>query len=107
MSDVVERLRAALGERVRTDGATLDAHRRDHWVLEELRDLEGTPPPRPVAVVRAASTEDVSRTLGICREVRNGNRDLKNDVRYHRFCGDRRCTVAHKSKVTCKDLRIS
>ena len=70
MSDVVERLTAALGERVRTDPATRAAHRRDWWVLGELEDLEGRERPLPLAVVQAASTEDVSRALSICREAR-------------------------------------
>ena len=70
MSDIVERLTAALGERVRSDPATRAAHRRDAWVLTELEDLEGQDGPLPLAVVEAGSTEDVSRTLAICREAR-------------------------------------
>lgn len=70
MGDVVAALRDALGARVRTDPATLDAHRRDTWMLSELRDLEGRPPPRPRAVVEPESTGDVARALGICREAR-------------------------------------
>jgi alkyldihydroxyacetonephosphate synthase len=69
LSDVVERLRAALGERVRTDEQTRRAHRRDWWVLSELQDLEGRGPALPRAVVEAATTQDVSRTLAICREL--------------------------------------
>jgi alkyldihydroxyacetonephosphate synthase len=66
MSDVIEALRDALGERVRTDGPTLDAHRRDTWVLGELRDFEGHPPRRPIAVVQARSTDDVAAALRVC-----------------------------------------
>ncbi len=70
MSDVLERLRAELGVRVRTDAESRDAHRRDRWVLEELHDLEGRPPARPLAVVFAESTEDVASVLRICRQTR-------------------------------------
>ncbi|MEE2703634.1 MAG: FAD-binding oxidoreductase [Myxococcota bacterium] len=70
MSDVLERLRAELGARVRTDAESRNAHRRDSWVLEELHDLEGRPPPPPLAVVCAESTADVASALRICRETR-------------------------------------
>ena len=70
MSDVVAQLRAELGERVLTDERALAAHARDTWVLTELEDLEGSPPAPPLAVVEAASTEDVSRALAICRAAR-------------------------------------
>ncbi|UCE87013.1 MAG: FAD-binding oxidoreductase [Deltaproteobacteria bacterium] len=66
----MSRLRASLGERVSTDAETLAAHRRDTWVLSELDDLEGRSGPPPVAVVAAASTEDVSTALGLCRAAR-------------------------------------
>ncbi len=68
MSDVVSALKSSLGERVRTDAATLEAHRHDSWVLSTLLDLEGRGYPSPQAVVVAQSTEDVSQTLRICRE---------------------------------------
>jgi alkyldihydroxyacetonephosphate synthase len=68
MDPLVARLHAELGDRVRTDAETLDAHRRDTWVLSELADLEGRIEGRPRAVVHAASSEDVSRTLVHCRE---------------------------------------
>jgi alkyldihydroxyacetonephosphate synthase len=67
MSDIVAVLRQALGDRVVTDDATLDAHRRDYWALAQINDLIGAGAPRPRAVVRAASTDDVARTLRICR----------------------------------------
>jgi alkyldihydroxyacetonephosphate synthase len=70
VSDVVQRLEGVLGARVRSDEATRAAHRRDTWVLSELRDLEGRPGPLPLAVVEAASTDDVSRALAICRAAR-------------------------------------
>jgi alkyldihydroxyacetonephosphate synthase len=70
MTDVVAALRKELGDRVRTDPDTLAAHRRDSWVLSELHDLEGRPGPPPCAVVEAQTTDDVSRTLVICRGAR-------------------------------------
>ncbi len=67
MSDVVEALRAALGDRVVTDDETLDAHRHDYWALAQLQDLLGAGAPRPRAVVFAESTADVAETLRVCR----------------------------------------
>jgi len=67
MSDIVEALRATLGERVVTDGETLAAHRHDYWALAQLRDLLGAGAPRPRAVVFAESTSDVAETLRVCR----------------------------------------
>ena len=68
MSVIVEQLKEALGASVRTDPATLEAHCRDTWVLNELRDLEKAPRALPVAVVEARSTQEVSRALTVCRE---------------------------------------
>lgn len=68
MTRLIEGLRAALGDAVRTDPDALARHRRDTWVLSELRDLEGDPGPLPVAVVEPRSTEEVSRALRLCRE---------------------------------------
>lgn len=68
MSVIVEQLKEALGASVRTDPATLEAHCRDTWVLNELRDLEKAPRALPVAVVEARSTQEVSRALTLCRE---------------------------------------
>jgi alkyldihydroxyacetonephosphate synthase len=71
MEDIVASLRKELGERVvRTDPEVLSAHRRDTWVVTDLRDLEGRPGPDPLAVVEARSTADVSATLRMCREAR-------------------------------------
>jgi len=64
------RLRQELGERVHSDQAALDSHRRDAWLLSELHDLEARPRPRPLAVVRPVSTAEVVRTLALCREAR-------------------------------------
>jgi len=66
----LERLRQALGERVRTDEETRHAFRRDWWVLSELQDLQGNGPALPLAVVEPTSSEEVSRTLTVCREGR-------------------------------------
>jgi hypothetical protein len=63
LSDVVERLRADLGERVRTDEETRRAHRRDRWVLSELQDLEGRGPALP----RACDLPRARRTRGALR----------------------------------------
>jgi len=65
---VVEALRGALGGRVRTDEAALDAHRADSWVLAEWRKLRDEGPPRPLAVVEASDRDDVAATLRIARE---------------------------------------
>ncbi|MBW2279130.1 MAG: FAD-binding oxidoreductase [Deltaproteobacteria bacterium] len=69
MADVLPRLEAELGEIVASDAETLDAHRHDSWMLADLMDLQGNPAPRPLAVVRARSADDVSRTLRLCREL--------------------------------------
>lgn len=68
MKDLVERLRAELGPGLRTDPEVLAAHRRDTWVLSELRDLRGEPPPDPAAVAEPASTEEAAAVLRICDE---------------------------------------
>lgn len=67
MGDVLDALREALGDRLRVDEAARAAHRRDTWVLGELHDFEGHPPPLPRAVVEARSTEDVAAAVRICR----------------------------------------
>jgi len=70
VTQVVERLREALGDRVHADAAARHAHRRDWWVLSELQDLEGRGPAAPLAVVEPISTQEVARTLAIYREAR-------------------------------------
>lgn len=67
MSDVVEALASALGERVRRDPVILASHRRDTWALGELLDHQGQAGPLPRAVVEAESTRDVVETLRLCR----------------------------------------
>jgi len=68
MEGVATALRRALGERVRLDAGSRRAHAHDAWVRSLLRDLRGDPPSPPLAVVEAASTGDVARTLALCRE---------------------------------------
>jgi len=70
MSETLARLRAELGECVRSDEATRVSHSRDSWVLSELRDLEGEAAALPLAVLEPSSTEEVSRALRLCRELR-------------------------------------
>jgi alkyldihydroxyacetonephosphate synthase len=70
MNELRARLEKELGDRVRTDPETLADHRHDQWVLSDLLDIEKHPGPSPLAVVEARSTEDVQRTLRLCRELR-------------------------------------
>lgn len=70
MSGLVARLERELPGRVRSDAATLDAHRRDSWVLGELHELEGRSGPRPLAVVEPTTTDEAARAIGLCREAR-------------------------------------
>ncbi len=68
MTDVVDRLRAELGAGLRTDPEARAAHRRDTWVLSELRELRGEPPPDPAAVAEPATTGEAAAVLRICHE---------------------------------------
>jgi len=70
VTELVERLRTALGPRLSTDPATLAAHRRDSWALAELHDLVGRGAPTPLCVVRPANTAEVSTVLRLCRDAR-------------------------------------
>jgi alkyldihydroxyacetonephosphate synthase len=71
MSGIAERLAAELGEQaVRREAESLARHRRDTWVLSELRDLEGAAFETPAAVVEPASAEQVAAVLRLCREGR-------------------------------------
>jgi alkyldihydroxyacetonephosphate synthase len=69
VSDRLERLRAALGSRVESAPEVLEAHRHDRWVLAEILDLNGRGAPRPLALLRPESTEEVARALGLCAEL--------------------------------------
>ena len=70
MSEIAERLRAALGPRVHTDAETLAAHRRDYWALAQILDLLGRGAPNPAAVVRPESADEVATVLRLCRDAR-------------------------------------
>lgn len=70
MTGLLERLERALPGRVASDPATLAAHRRDTWVLSELRELEGRPGPDPLAVVEPESADEVCAVVRLCREAR-------------------------------------
>lgn len=66
---LLARLRQELGDAaVRTDAETLDAARHDTWVRSLIDDLAGRPAPRPLAVVRPASTAEVAAAVSCCRE---------------------------------------
>ena len=64
---LLEDLSEALGDRLCTDASALDAHRHDAWALAQIRDQRGDGAPRPLAVVAAASVEDVQATLRLCQ----------------------------------------
>lgn len=59
--DALERL---LGQgRVVADPAVLEARRHDYWMVSHVRDLAGTPAPRPAAVVRPTSVGEVQAVV--------------------------------------------
>jgi len=70
VSEIVARLRGALGARVHTDAATLASHRRDSWALAQLHDWLGRGAPTALAVVRPGTVEEVATTLRLCRAAR-------------------------------------
>ena len=70
MSELSARLEKELGDLVDTRPETLREHRHDTWMLAQLLDLEGRGAAEPAAVVHARSTDDVARTLRLCRELR-------------------------------------
>ena len=67
MSEVVNALGRALGDRVRVDPETRAEYRRDYSMLAELREFQDREGPLPQAVVEARSVEDVADCLRICR----------------------------------------
>lgn len=67
---LLERLQGELGPAVRTEPEVLAAHRHDSWVLSQLLDLQGTPPPDPIAVVEPRSTDEVATVMRLCRQAR-------------------------------------
>lgn len=70
MSEVVNALGRALGDRVRVDPETRAEYRRDYSMLAELREFQNREGPLPRAVVEARSVEDVADCLRICRAER-------------------------------------
>jgi alkyldihydroxyacetonephosphate synthase len=71
MTAIAERLRGALGsEAVSTDPDVLARHRRDAWVLSELRDLRGEALAAPAALVEPTTSGEVAAALRLCREAR-------------------------------------
>jgi len=70
LTDVIEKLQAALGERVVTDPDTLNAKRHDYWVASHVRNYVGQPGPSPACVVRPASVADVRAVLKIANETK-------------------------------------
>ena len=66
---LAEALSAGIGaEKVLTGEPELDARRHDYWAASHIRDLAGTPAPRPACVARPGSAQDVQRILAIARE---------------------------------------
>jgi alkyldihydroxyacetonephosphate synthase len=64
-------LAQAIGaDRIVRDEARLDARRHDYWALSHVRDKAGTPAPRPGALVRPRSVEDVRQVLQFANERR-------------------------------------
>jgi alkyldihydroxyacetonephosphate synthase len=71
-ASLVSRLADAIGaSRVLTDAETLGARRHDYWMVSHVRDLVGTPAPRPLAVVRPSSVAEVQATVRLCAETGN------------------------------------
>ncbi len=61
LTDSLDRL---LGPgRVITDPVQTDARRHDYWMVSHVRDLAGTPAPRPSAVVRPQSVAEVQALI--------------------------------------------
>jgi alkyldihydroxyacetonephosphate synthase len=65
--NVADQLRAALGDQVTTDGATLDALSHDSWPVAVLANQLGRHDTRPEIVVAAAEEADVGAVLAIAR----------------------------------------
>ena len=69
MSMILSKLQDKLGSHIVVEPEQCANYTRDTWVLSELRDFEGSPPPRPRAVVEAESVEDISLALQTCYEL--------------------------------------
>jgi alkyldihydroxyacetonephosphate synthase len=70
VSEALSALRQELGALVLDDDATRAAHRADAWVMAEWAALAGRGGPLPLAVLEPADTEQVSRALRTCRDLR-------------------------------------
>lgn len=70
MGDVIDKLKAALGDRVVTDTETLAARRHDYWVASYVRDHAGEPGPSPACVVRPNGVADVQALLKVANETK-------------------------------------
>ena len=70
MGDVIEKLKAALGDRVVTDAETLATRRHDYWVASHVRDHVGEGVPSPACVVRPKSVADVQALLKVANETK-------------------------------------
>ncbi len=66
MSEILERLRDRLGDRVSVEREDRVEHSHDYWALTALRSSLGQPPPEVAAVVRPADTSEVSWVLAQC-----------------------------------------
>jgi alkyldihydroxyacetonephosphate synthase len=70
-SELIQALKAALGDdRVITEPEALDQRRHDYWMVSHVRDLMGTPAPRPACIVCSQSVQDVQATLRLANEHR-------------------------------------
>lgn len=70
MSGVIEKLKGALGDRVVTDPAVMQARRHDYWVASYVRDHNGEGAPSPACVVQPRDISDVQALLKIANETR-------------------------------------
>lgn len=60
----IEGLKTLLGPgRVATDGASLDSRRHDYWAVSHVRDMAGTPAPRPACVARPETVAQVQAVV--------------------------------------------
>ena len=67
----LDALAAAIGaDRIEHDAARLDARRHDYWALSHVRDFAGSPAPRPGALVRPRSIDEVQQVLRFASERR-------------------------------------
>ena len=65
----LERLQRELGSIVNVDLEARRAAAGDAWVMAELDRFEGAPRALPLAVLESATTEQVARSLALCRSL--------------------------------------